>query len=316
MTLVALGALVLLLIVADLLWTTLAPAAGGGPLTTWIGRAAWRAATRRPRHRRLQLIGYGILLAVLATWVGGTWLGWALVFHGSTGAVVDAASGEPASSIGRVAFAAGGITGAGAGYTAGSGAWQLANNMAALLGLAEFTLAITYLFQVVTATAHKRAVAQAITGLGDSPWAMVAAGRGDASLGAVGQQLSNLTVDLALVARQHRSLPVLHYLHAPVGGAAVEVAIARLDEAMAIARCCDVSVGLTQPLRRIIVDYLDSVPVRVDAAAPPPPDIPVAEVAGCVGEAVENDGPHRARLHGLVVQNAWEWIDVDGRRTG
>lgn len=200
------------------------------------------------------------------------------------------------------------MAGAGAGYTAGTGAWELANNISALLGLAEFTLAVTYLFQVVTATSHKRAVAHVLNGLGDTPGDIAAASRDDRSMGATGDQLANLTIDIALLARQHRSLPVLHYLHSGERHAAIELAIARLDDALAIAEANDADPGLTDPLRAIIGDYLESVPVHVDAGTPPPPSAPRLRNPE---QPSGGDAGRRARLHELVIQNGWQWSDVD-----
>ena len=46
------------------------------------------------------------------------------------------------------------MAGAGAGFTASTGFWELVNNVSALTGLAFFTLAVTFVLRVVTADAR------------------------------------------------------------------------------------------------------------------------------------------------------------------
>lgn len=70
--------------------------------------------------------------------------------------------------------------------------------------------------------------------MGNEPAQIAVRGAGQPLLGAVGSQISSLTTQLALIARQHLALPVLHYLHIGDPGASIEVAVARLDEALTI----------------------------------------------------------------------------------
>ena len=94
MWLTVLGALLVVAVLVDLGWTTLAPAAGKGPLTRAVGRLTWRATARSWSHTARQARGYVVLVGVLLAWVAGTWFGWSLVFLGADGAVVDSSTGD------------------------------------------------------------------------------------------------------------------------------------------------------------------------------------------------------------------------------
>lgn len=320
--LAAAGGLIVVVVLVDVVWTAIAVSGGRGPLTDLLAKVLWRSASGRRSHRVLRLAGLSILIGLLLTWVVGLWVGWSLVFFGDARSVVDASTQVPADALATIAYAAGALAGAGAGFTAASGGWQLANNVAALCGLALVTLAISYLVQVVSATTHKRAIAVHIAGLGAGPAEIVARGAGQPSLGAVGSQVTSLTTQLAVIARQHLALPVLHYLHVADARASIELAIARLDEALTI-----IEAGLqadhraiTAPARLAVDEYLATLPTpTAGVAAPPPPS-----VGPLVDEGVDIDiarlhervaalGDRRIALHALVQANGWDWCaDVCG----
>lgn len=127
------------------------------------------AGGRAGRHGVRELFGYGILVGIVLSWVGTLWLGLTLAFLSDPNAVVDASTQQPASSIARAGYAMGALAGAGASYVAGNGWWVLLNNAGAVLGLGAVTLTLTYLFQVVSATSHKRALALQILCRGLTP---------------------------------------------------------------------------------------------------------------------------------------------------
>lgn len=176
--LAAVGVLIVIVVLVDLVWTTIAVSGGRGPLTNVLAKTVWKSVSGRS-HRVLQLAGVSILVGLLLTWLALLWAGWSVVFFADTRSVVDAATQTPADPVAKIAYAAGALAGAGAGFTASAGGWQLANNVAALCGLALFTLAISYLVQVVSATTQKRAAAMHIAGLGEGPAQIVAPGLGN-----------------------------------------------------------------------------------------------------------------------------------------
>lgn len=315
--LLVIGIVVVLLVLVDVAWTSLGAGAGRGPITRVVGRGIWRAASGTTHHRLLQATGYAILISLLLTWVLGMWLGWALIFNADDESIVKSSTQDPASILARIAYAAGAMAGAGAGFTAATDGWQLANNVAALCGLALFTLGLAYLVQAVTAASQKRATAVHINGLGADPVAIVASGAGESSLGPIGSQVTSLSTNLALVARQHQALPIVGYLHEPRPEAAIELAIAKLDEALTIIDCgLEQDHGaVTRPARLAISEYISTASVGDPDAEPPSvPDIGALE-GGDVSVVAKDDfearvadlASRRAALRSVVEANGWRW---------
>lgn len=314
----AVGMLFIALAMVDIVWTVVASARGSGPFTHFFAVGVWKLAGRwaQGRHGLLELFGYAILVGIVLSWVGALWLGLTLAFLSDASAVVDASTQQPASWIARAGYAMGALAGAGASYVAGNGWWVLLNNAGAVLGLSAVTLTITYLFQVVSATSHKRALALQILGIADTPAALARLGLGQPQLGVLGNHLMNLSADLALLARYHLVLPVLDYLHFGKRTASVEVAIAVLDDTLTIVETAapEECRGLTPPLRRAIDEYLETAPLATGVEIPPVPDLNELADAEldlpdrqCLQDAFARQADRRSRLRGLVERSGWQW---------
>lgn len=315
----AAGMLLIALAMTDMIWTVVASARGSGPFTHLFAVGVYDLAGRwaRDRHRLLEVLGYGILVGIVLSWVIAVWLGLTLAFLSDPGAVVDASTQQPASWIARAGYAMGALAGAGASYVAGNGWWVLLNNAGAVLGLAVVTLTLTYLFQVVSATSHNRALALQILGIADRPAALARLGLGQPQLGVLGSHLLNLSADVALLARYHLVLPVLDYLHFGKRTASVEVALAVLDDALTIVEtaapreCC----GVCRPVRQAIDEYLETAPLAAGDVEPPP----LPDLAGLAGthldlpdlqrlrDAFARQAGRRSQLRALVERNGWQW---------
>jgi hypothetical protein len=313
----AAGMLLIALAVVDVVWTVVASARGSGPFTHLFALTMWKLLGRRggSSHRALEFLGYGILLGIVLSWVASLWLGLTLAFLSDPDAVLGASSQQPASAVARAGYAMGSLAGAGAAYIAGSGGWVLLNNAGAVLGLGVVTLTLTYLFQVVGATSHKRALALQILGIADTPAALARIGLGRPQLGVLGSQLMNLSSDVALLARYHLVLPVLDYLHFGQRTAEIEVALAVLDDTLTIVETAAPQDcrGITPPLRQAIREYLDTAPLAGShVETPPMPDL--GELADldvpdqqCFQQAFDGNAQRRRQLRGLVERSGWQW---------
>lgn len=312
------GVAVLAITLLDLLWTVIAEARGSGPVTGLVTEGLWRWGTRHGpdgSHFRLELIGYFAVVAVLVVWVVGLWAGLSLAFLSDPDAVLTTAQ-QPASALARAGYAAGALAGAGAAYLAGSGGWVLLNNSAAVLGLTVATLSVTYLFQVVTATTHERALSTWILGLGDCPLCIAQRGIGRSQLGSLGQHLTGLAQPLAQVSRFHLALPVVTYMHPPQRVAAIEVSVAMLDETLTILKAADQDEpGLTRPVRQAIDVYLRTVYIPRGGTRPPPAppldalfsDAPGGPHPQHAHEVFAKAEERRARSREVLEKTAWHW---------
>lgn len=317
------GVALVVVALADIYVTTIAAAGGGGPVTRVLSQGLWRARKRLPardRHRSMQRIGHVILVAVVLTWLVLIWGGFTLLFLSEPASVIDGTTKQPAGVVAKLGYATGGLAGAGAAYLAGSGGWVLLNNLAAVTGLTWAALTLTYLFQVVTAASHGRALALRILGIAEDPVTMAAVGSGRRGLGPLGQHLSTTAQDVALMARYHQALPVLTYFHVSERRAAIEIAICVMDEALTVLAASDPDTeAVRRPMRIAIGEFLRTSDLWEDVPVPPAPDWQRLREAGVtvdrsqVEEETRASSDRRRKLHALAKQRAWDW-DTDVSR--
>lgn len=316
-----LGAAIVAMAVADLVWTTLAVGAGRGPLANRVAEGVHRVGrVGEASHRRLKVLGVLVSAAVPATWLLLAWAGFALMFLSDDDAVLVAAGQAPAGALGRIAYAAGSLAGAGAALVGGTETWVLVNNVSALTGLTLVTLSMTYLFQVVTAVAGERATMSQISALGPQPGEAVRRAFETEELGTFPIQLVAVADAVSLAAQRHLALPMLQFFHSDDRSTSVALNLARFDEVITI-----LEHGAPQTMAPIVAAGRGAIEsflatVRVPTAqveAPPPPDLsPLRAVTTAVvddaafAERVDRDRDRRVRLHAYVLHEGWDWRDV------
>lgn len=321
--LVLLGVVVLVVVLVDVITTTLAVGAGRGPLSDLVAQTTKRLShLGRASHRRLQVAGVLGAVAVPVLWVVLTWVAFTLMFLADDDAVLVAASGAPAAALGRLAYAAGSLSGSGASLVAGTETWELVNNVAAIVGLALMTLGLTYLFQVVTSVKSERAIASRIAALGASPAEAVAAALRDGDLGALPGQLLTIAGDLASVAQGHLALPMLELFHSTDRDSSASVNVARFDEMLSIIRHIspDEHLPTVRSGRKAVDDFLRTITItRDDAGTPPLPSLAPLRSTGAeviddeaFAQRMAEGSERRARLRAYVEAERWTWDDVAG----
>ena len=129
-------------------------------------------------------------------------------------AVVDAASGDPASLVERAEFAGANFITLGSNdLSAGSGAWEFAAIGATATGVVFVTLAISYFVPVASAQGERRQFGAYISSLGDSPEDLVRRGWTNGAFSGLEQHLIALTPMVHALAESHLTYPVLQYFH-------------------------------------------------------------------------------------------------------
>jgi hypothetical protein len=153
------------------------------------------------------------LCASFLLWAALLWIGWAMIYCGSSRAVVDATTNISATVIDRVYFAGFNLTTLGIGDLKPEGAmWQIATVLTASSGFLVFTLFVTYSFSVISALNDRRTLGAAIGHLGRSPEEIVcllANGEGQA----LSTRLLTLTDQRVRSAMQTDAYPVIEYSH-------------------------------------------------------------------------------------------------------
>ncbi|MDP9444358.1 MAG: potassium channel family protein [Actinomycetota bacterium] len=322
-----LGAALLGLGTYDTLRTTLAPAAGGGPVTRRLSSALWRAARRssRPDGALLASAGTVILLLTVAVWVVLLWAGWTLVFAADSDGIVSR-SGSPATPVDLVYFTGFTLFTLGVGdFVPATAGWKLITPLVSLHGLFSVTLAITYLLPVMSAAVERRRQAAAVWGMGGNAVAIVQTAWYHGSLDSLQSDLKALTPALLTTVERHPTYPVLHYFHTTSPRTAFPARVAALDEAVTVLLCAvhpdaRPALGALLPIRRAVDDLLATAgragrPDREDV--PPVPDLSPLAQAGIplldrehVSEAYDRSAPRRRRLHEFVAQDGWPWSAV------
>lgn len=235
----ALGVVILVAVMTDLIVTTIVPSGGAGPVTGRLGTFLWRRLLslhrRRGAHRALRAAGPLILATIITLWLLGLIAGWALVF-GQEGSIVDARSGDPSPSFGKVHFAAATVLGRGAAdYTPGSDLWRALEGVAAGTGVALVGLSIAYILPVVGAVVQKREVASYIGSLGGAPDEILVRAWDGGSFGSLHLHFIALTPLINRLAQNHLAYPILHYFHSGERFTALGPSIVVLDETLTLA---------------------------------------------------------------------------------
>lgn len=231
------GAVCIAVVIVDVLWTTVAAGAGGGPFTTRLADFLWRRGPwdrTSHRHRVLQVVGVGITLMIIFTWIVLLLAGWFLIFSAS-GAVVDATTTQPADGWSRLYFTGYTVFTLGVGdYVPASAVWQVATVVATATGLSLVTLAITYLLSITSSVTQRRTLAAQISALGSNPTDILLRAWNGAEFDGLDTSLQLLSADVAELAQRHLAFPVLHHFHSPDRETAVAPNIAVLDELLMV----------------------------------------------------------------------------------
>jgi hypothetical protein len=324
-----LGALLLILAIVDLLWTTLWVDGSAGPVTARLTTLLWQGLQKLGgrRSRILSLAGPLILTVSLITWVTLLWVGWTFLFAGGDGALMDTNTQEPVTWAGRIYFVANALFTMGNGeFSPTSGFWQIATGLTTASGMLFVTLSVSYVLSVMSAVAQKRAFATGVTGLGLHSTALVAQGWNGEDFHALDLPLNALVSQLSLLADQHKTHPILHYYHSESSQAASSVAVAILDEALtmllfAIPEECRPNPAVLASARSSTEGYLrtlNSAFIKPAQQPPAAPDlshlrsqgIPVVDDAA-FDQALTELGERRRKLLGMVRADTWAWSMVN-----
>lgn len=307
--LIVLGALLLLLVTADLLATSLHN--GWGPVSRGVQRALYGVlrALARPLGRRALAWSPGVLLVgTVAAWVALTWLAWLLVFLGLPAEVVDT-DGEAVRGLTDLLYFSGStVSTLGVGdLQPGGNAMQVLMPLSALNGFFLLTFAVTFLSPAGEAHESRRALALGLYLAGDRPSELLGAAQGHPQ--GVGGWLNERQAELLSLASRHRSSPFLHLFHDAHPELSLQRQLPTLGDALLL-----LEHGAQTPppnlsgVRRALEALVASAPPAA-AAAPElrlelPPGLP-ARGEGDWANALAAERPWRERLHGLRAQAGW-----------
>ena len=323
------GLVLLVVVIVDILWTTLWVDGGSGPLAGRLATWTWRGlrTASGDNSRVLSLSGPIILALTLAMWIALIWTGWAFLFAGDETSLVNTHTGDPADWTGRFYYAAYTMFTNGNGdYSPTTGTWEIASSFTTATGMAFVTLGVSYVLTVLGAVSAKRSFASDVTGLGERSEAFVRTGWSDEDFQGLDLPLESLSSQLSLLADQHEAYPILHYYHSENGDRASAMAVPIFDEALTLFRYGvseedQPNAALVENARSSTESYLqtlESAFIEPAEDVPPPPDLDRlrAEEIQTVSDeefadALEDLTERRRKLLGVVEADAWNWPSVD-----
>ncbi len=325
----SLGILLLLLVVLDLLWTTLWVEGHAGPLssrlTAWLWRG-WRGVARS-NGLALSMGGPLIMVLTLFTWVGVLWAGWILLFASSEGAIIDPPNQEPVTAWpARIYFVAYALFTMGNGdFSPSNGFWQLMTSLTTASGMLFITLGVSYVLSVLSAVNQRRAFANGVSGLGARSEEFLCNGWNGEDFRALDLPLHAMSGQLSRLAEQHKAYPILHYYRSAGEADAMAVAVAVLDEALTLL-CFAIpeerrpNPAVTHSIRATIFSYLETlqdVYIQIAERHPPPPELSMLRAAGIptlpdeqFAQALDTLEARRRKLLGALEADAWPWPPV------
>lgn len=234
-----LGSFFLLLVIVDLLWTTVWVEQGAGQLTSqlmsWTWKSIRKVGSRNPLV--LTLSGPLILILGLSIWISFLLAGWALIFASADGALVHTVSSRSISWPDLLYFTGYTIFTLGNGDLMPSGAvWQLATVLATASGMLFVTLSVTYVLSVLGAVTQKRSFARGVHGLGTESTAILRTSWDGNTFQGLDVPLNTLATELNVLTSNHKAYPILHYFYSGQRKQAPTSGITVLDEALTLLR--------------------------------------------------------------------------------
>ncbi len=320
-----LGAVLLVAVVVDLLWTTVWVEGGAGPLTsrlmTWTWRLLRKIGTRNSLV--LSLAGPIVFIASLMMWILLLWGGWTLLFASAEGALIDTLDRGSISWFDQIYFTGYTLFTLGTGdFVPRDGVWQIATALTTGSGLLFVTLSVTYVLSVLGAVTQKRAFASNVTGLGTRGEDIVQASWNGEEFHGLELMLNSFTSQLNTLTSNHKAYPVLHYFYSRHPEQASVVGIVVLDEALTILkfgvpeRDRPSNVILTNA-RSSVQGYLETLRssfIEPAGSPPPSPDLDTIRDNGVstvsneeFASSLEDLGERRRTLLGLVESDARQW---------
>src|SRR5690606_23492616 len=101
-----------------------------------------------------------ILAATLFAWVALIWAGWAFLFAGDPGSLIDTQDGDPVTWTDRVSYVGFAMFTMGSGdFSPRDGGWQVATAFTTASGMLFVTMGVSYVLSILGAVATKRSFA-------------------------------------------------------------------------------------------------------------------------------------------------------------
>lgn len=314
--LIAIGALVALVVLADAVFTVIRATEEKGPIARFVLRIGRAGVHRLPRRFRTAA-GVIITFLIVLSWTLGLWLAWTIALL-DPAVALRTAGGEPASGVLDAMYVAGfAIFTLGTGdLEAGTQAGRLVTVLASGTGLFTVTLEVTYLVSLTSAISHERSTARQVYALGGDVRTILRRAWDGRSFRPIEPYLQAVTRDLSALAEHHRLFPVLHDI------LPAERKMALGPSLLALADACEVmahAVGQEAALSILsyeeVTEAMDALIASLpsgDTAITPPSRSSMSSALAVIGEVPAREVPYhdparerRQGLFALATEEGW-----------
>ncbi|WP_298247808.1 potassium channel family protein [uncultured Christiangramia sp.] len=325
----ALGLIIYIATVLDILQTTLSMQ-GGGWLTSRYSHFFWKLflflSGKNGKSKILAHAGYFLLIAIVLIWVMCLWLSLVCILYSQPGAIIDSTT-KVAANIWQIIYYSGfTLSTLGMGdYVPSGDIWRVLTSIYSFTGLILLTMSVTYFIPVLSAVIDQRKLGITLGTLGSSPEEIVLTSWNGKNFEPLISKVDALSDSIIKYSQQHRAYPVIHYFHNNKEKNAIILQLARLYEALLI-----ISNQIDkdkrpefQKIKPLLIAYENYFEVlsevthmTVEPSAPPVPSIKKLLDAkliinlsknGFSGEIEHN----RRTFMTLVQQDGWNWELVD-----
>ncbi len=325
---VILGALIYLLVVGDILKTTLS-LQGGGWLTNKFSQLFWgimlKFAGRNGKSKLLAHTGFYLLIFIILIWVSLLTLSFFLLLQADIDSVVNSAK-IPASTIEKLYYAGFIISTLGLGdFVPSNNLWRIVTDVYSFTGLILITMSVTYFIPVLSAIIKQRKLGINLSSLGNSVQEIIMNTLNGKDFISFKLQLLNFSDALLEHNQNHRAYPVIHYFHNNKKEHAVILQIARLNEAVIIMdQCLEVEYRLPKhelsSLKTALDNYIkvikDVSNIKIKQEPPRLFSLNLLEEKGMLKakfndiELSKETQHNRAIFLTLVERDGWKWNDL------
>ena len=324
------GIVIVCLVVADVMISTLAPR-GSGFISKRLRSGMWSffrwCAKGKGENMLLNYAGMFTVTSWLLGWILMLWVGNFLIYQSVPESVLFSGSNASAGLVDKIYFVGYVLSTMGNGdFKPGGGFWNIYTAIISFSGFITITLAITYLVPVLSAEMEKRKTSIYIHSLGASPEDILLNAWNGKDFSRLAQHFGTLTDNIMGQAQKHVAYPVLHNFHSHLHQEALAINLVSLDEALSILLLYahDNTYTVQQqiyPLRFAISDYLATLasafispsinepgPIRTDKLQKS--GIPLKQENEQMRFEKEKLRLRRKLLLGMLENDGWHWGNI------
>jgi hypothetical protein len=326
----AIGLIITILIVADLIFTVLSPNGSGfitGKITRWFWRILLALTGGNGKAHILNHAGITILFSLILLWVFIIWLGNTLMFYSDPQSLIDPIKNRYVTSfIDKLYYSGYVLSSMGNGdYNPASPGWKFYVGLISYTGVIYISLSISFLIPVVEGVTLKRKLAVEIAEIGLNPREMIGRHYQNSNFNSFITRAYSLKSDIIRLGQTHLAYPIIHYFHSDKKYESISISLTALDETISILKnsLTDDQIGDTGKLdevRKSISYYLTALKIAYIEPEDAEPEVqntghvfqglsisPVNRVSS----QYENINDRRRLLLAYLQNDGWSWKDME-----